>query len=94
MIASNWVRCSDRLPEGEGLFLVYAPSADPESPFVSIAWYVDGGWCLIAEVWSQAITHWMELPEGPEEPEGFFSESGVVSQDSWDRLGTESKEGK
>lgn len=64
----NWVPVTDRLPTEDGKYLIYAPSADPDKPFIHVAWYDPGfGWSLLPQVWVDAITHWMEFPGPPEE---------------------------
>jgi hypothetical protein len=47
-------------PEEEGLYFVYAPSADPKKPFMTTAWWSTDNkqWELIIKVWGEAITHW------------------------------------
>ena len=67
----RWVAVSDHLPSEDAAYIVHAPSADPESPFTTTAWFdLDGiGWCMLPECWCRAITHWMPLPEAPKEKE-------------------------
>ena len=63
----EWIAIKDRLPEKDGPYLVFAESADPNKPFIQIAWCEpnDYGWSLIPTVWVNALTHWMPLPTRP-----------------------------
>lgn len=69
----EWIGVGDRLPEGEGLFVVHAPSADPDKPLILTVWFHPDGlrsdtahlWGLV-KPWSIAVTHWMPLPEPPD----------------------------
>jgi hypothetical protein len=64
----TWNKCSDEQPAKDGLYMVYAPSADPDKPVLALAWYhTKGYWSLLPKVWCLAITHWMEMPQPPEE---------------------------
>lgn len=56
---------SDRLPDNEGRYLVYAPSMDTDKPFYQVGFW-DGYWIGIPKVWADAITHWMVL-EAPKD---------------------------
>lgn len=64
----EWIAIKDRLPEKDAPYLVFAESADPDKPFIQIAWYKpDGfGWSLIPATWVKALTHWMPLPARPQ----------------------------
>ena len=66
-----WISVTDRLPEEEGLYLIYAPSADPEKPLIFSAWWHLSDnpewykrWGLV-KMWSDAVTYWMPLPDPP-----------------------------
>ena len=66
---SEWIESKYRLPPKTGTYLIYAPSADPNSPLIVSCWWEDGtefpkGWGLV-EVWRDAVTHWMPLPPPP-----------------------------
>ena len=65
-----WVPISERLPDKDALYIVHAPSADPERPLIHVAWYEpDGyGWSFLPKVWTDAITHWMPMPDAPNAP--------------------------
>ena len=39
MSMGKWISVESELPKKEGLYLIYAPSADPESPLLMTAWY-------------------------------------------------------
>lgn len=58
----KWIPVTERLPEGEGLYLV-AVKNDHERRYSKTAWYHGhGNWFL-----HQTVTHWMPLPEPPKE---------------------------
>jgi hypothetical protein len=61
----DWVRMSDKKPEKDGGYFVYAQSLDPDQPlFIHAFWDdVKGKWIGIADVWAEAITHWMNPAE-------------------------------
>ncbi len=63
----TWIPVAERLPDKDALYIVCAPSADPDRPMLSIAWYDPRGfgWSLLAGVWIEALTHWMPMPEPP-----------------------------
>ncbi len=63
----QWVSVDDRLPEEEGLYLIFSPSLDKKKPFRWCSWYEpkEKNWGGIIPVWAKAITHWMELPDNP-----------------------------
>jgi len=66
---AGWVSVKDRLPGRDAPYLVFIPTADDSKPLTLIAWYDPGGfgWSGIVEYWVCAITHWMELPDWPED---------------------------
>jgi len=66
----EWVSVNDRLPEKRKAVLAYAPRYNNIWAVVLI----DNGWNIWAPVgtkydpdWDGPITHWMPLPEPPEE---------------------------
>lgn len=63
---SNWTPMTTP-PTADMLYLVYAPSADPDRPLIHVAWWdIEGGhWSLLPSAWLSAITHWMPLPAPP-----------------------------
>ena len=61
---AEWTSVKDRLPDKEGIYLVYAPSSDDNTPLIKTIWYDNPGWGLIL-AWAKSITHWMPLPETP-----------------------------
>lgn len=67
---SKWIPVTERLPDSDGLVLIFAPSADPGKPLMQSAWYdphPDGiGWSFLPKNWINAITHWMPMPPPPE----------------------------
>ena len=66
-----WVPVSERLPDKDALYIVHAPSADPEKPMIHVAWYEPNGygWSILPKVWIDAITHWMPMPDAPRVPQ-------------------------
>jgi len=62
-MAIDWIPIKDRLPEEDGKYLIHAPSADKEKPFITVAWYEPDlpGWSMLPECWLKAITHWAAL---------------------------------
>jgi hypothetical protein len=63
---NNWISVKDKLPDEDGLVFIYAPSADKNKPLKQTAWYDPKyGWSLLPQIWIDAITHWMYLPEDP-----------------------------
>lgn len=63
----EWISVKDRLPEVEGLVLVWARSRDPKSPPIEFAWFSPemGGWEIWPQAWADSITHWIPLPAPP-----------------------------
>ena len=63
----EWIKCSEKMPDKDGEYLVFAPSLDEEIPFEGIAWYNKSVnyWEGVLYVWAKAITHWMPLPQKP-----------------------------
>ena len=65
---SKWVAMSDKEPPRDELYLVYAPSCDPDRPFMGVAWYDRRGfWYPLPKAWAGAVTHWATLPLPPKE---------------------------
>ncbi len=65
----KWHRWPDEKPPEDDLYIIYAPSMDPEKPLITVAWYdprIDE-WSLLPEVWIDAIHSWMFLPDPPTE---------------------------
>jgi len=66
----RWIKCSERVPEIDGAYAIYAPSMDKDCPLIMTAYYHESvGWSMLPQVWIDAITHWMPLPEAPKEEE-------------------------
>ena len=63
----EWISVNDKMPENDAPYLVFAESADPDKPFIQIAWYNPSRrlWELIPTAWSNFISHWMPLPSAP-----------------------------
>lgn len=58
---SGWISVKDRLPEKDGKYLVV------DEGDVDVGFYVSGGWMWDGGEDMLCVTHWMELPEAPEE---------------------------
>jgi len=65
---TDWIDFAKQSPDDGGRYLVFAPSMDPEVPFVTVAWWSTRNqrWELLPAVWAKAVTHWMPLPKPPE----------------------------
>ena len=64
----GWISVEEQMPTEDALYLIHAPSLDPDKPFIKTAWFdpdIVLGWQFIPKVWSDAVTHWMPLPEPP-----------------------------
>ena len=58
----DWMDIRKHTPFKDGKYLVYAPSQNPSSPFITIAWYSPiSGWEGVALPWMQTVTHWAKL---------------------------------
>ena len=68
----DWISVTERLPSDSGTKLVFIPTLDDKLPFIGIAWFEPegtkniSGWQLLPTILCNGITHWMELPEPPE----------------------------
>lgn len=63
----SWISVKDRLPEKEGAVIIYAESADPNSPLIVSCWYTPNEGFGLVEVWAKAVSHWMPMPDPPKE---------------------------
>jgi len=61
---SEWIKCSERLPERGKRVLMYSPNNE-ESDTGAIS--VQMGWVAHNKLNVHGITHWMPLPDKPEE---------------------------
>lgn len=64
----GWISVEERMPTEDALYLIHAPSLDPEKPFIHTSWFNpdnDMEWELIPSPWADAVTHWMLLPKPP-----------------------------
>lgn len=59
---SKWIKCSDRLPEKSGKYLVFTVMLSPHVAEYSAIMKIFG-------IDSIKITHWQELPDDPPEHE-------------------------
>lgn len=62
---SEWISVKERLPERRRRVLCWLSYPDIEEIIVENQYYGNGMWT----VESEAVTHWMPLPEPPEEGE-------------------------
>lgn len=58
-----WIPVTERLPEEDGCYLV-AVKNDHQRRYSKTAWFSHGSWFA-----RQDVTHWMPLPQPPEEEE-------------------------
>ena len=67
----KWISVKDRLPTEDAPCLIHATTADPDKPYINVAWYDPGGfgWSLLPACFKPCITHWMPLPKPPKETE-------------------------
>ena len=67
---SNWIKCSDQLPEKDVMVLLYYGDLDM-FPMVIGKYFEEGGWEIETPegdiYMDEAPTHWMPLPEKPED---------------------------
>lgn len=60
----KWIPVADQLPDDEITVLVFHPSMDEP---VWLAYYEDHNWFSPDGYWLEgAVTHWAEIPAGPE----------------------------
>lgn len=55
-------------PPSQGMYIIYAASADPDRDLIVTAWWHDeagGRWDLLPKCWAHAVSYWMLLPEPP-----------------------------
>lgn len=62
----GWISCSDRMPKG------YADVLVTDGEHVEVKWWDESGYWnswteLISDILAHEITHWMPLPEPPQE---------------------------
>ena len=61
----GWVKCSERLPEGEGRYLIRYTQHNQTRTFVGDFYAPSQEWdCSVS---GMAVTHWRPLPVPPEE---------------------------
>ncbi|HGY5040829.1 TPA: DUF551 domain-containing protein [Klebsiella oxytoca] len=65
----KWIPVSERMPEAEGHYLVWANASriDGYCDHLAIATYQGGEW---SNEFNWLVTHWMPLPVGPQEVKG------------------------
>jgi hypothetical protein len=63
----KWIQFNTQKPSDDGMHLIYAPSADPQRPFIATAWWSEPNqqWEMLIDYWANAVTHWMPLPTPP-----------------------------
>lgn len=65
--AQKWISVKDRLPETESRCLVIRYDAVTKTSFRDILWFDKGTWWNRIFGGEYSVTHWMPLPEPPEE---------------------------
>ena len=84
----GWIDVKKQLPTEDGAYLIFAPSEDPEKPFVGVAWYDPSGfgWSSggVPKVWIDAITHWQPIPPAPAPRYHKFDDSPIPSNNQAD----------
>ncbi|HBR1128091.1 TPA: DUF551 domain-containing protein [Klebsiella pneumoniae] len=66
-VPGKWIPVSERMPEAEGHYLVWANASriDGYCDHLAIATYQGGEW---SNEFNWLVTHWMPLPAAPQEP--------------------------
>lgn len=64
---TRWIPCSERLPEDVSRCLVCRYDYVTKTRFIDILWFERGTWWNRSHGGDYAVTHWMPLPELPEE---------------------------
>jgi hypothetical protein len=66
LISTQWIKCSERMPEEDIRVIVYILKSSWASYFIACGEIKDGHWFVEDErVDFASITHWMLLPEAP-----------------------------
>ena len=63
----RWIPCSERMPEDVSRCLVCRYDYVTKTRFIDILWFERGTWWNRSHGGDYAVTHWMPLPELPEE---------------------------
>jgi len=68
MMTQEWHRWPEEKPPEDGPYMIHAPSADPQKPMISLAWYnpAKDEWSALPKTWTSAIDAWMFIPPPPE----------------------------
>ncbi|WP_227643059.1 DUF551 domain-containing protein [Klebsiella pneumoniae] len=68
-VTGGWIPVSERMPEAEGHYLVWANASriDGYCNHLAMATYQGGEW---SNEFNWLVTHWMPLPAGPKEVQG------------------------
>ena len=65
----KWIPVTERLPEKDGIYMCNVKSFSfPGKFYRTILPYVEGGF-IEGQIYTDAVTHWMPLPEPPKENE-------------------------
>lgn len=64
---TRWIPCSERLPHDVSRCLVCRYDYVTKTRFIDILWFESGIWWDGSHGGDYAVTHWMPLPEPPEE---------------------------
>jgi hypothetical protein len=65
--ADGWISVKERLPEINGWYLCIIPKPYKTDMCYEIYPYRDGEWNPGKASWINTITHWMPLPQSPQE---------------------------
>ena len=64
--AQRWIPVSERLPETRGFYICSNVDRETKKVFVEERFFIGGIW----DVYFSDVTHWMPLPQPPQEAEG------------------------
>lgn len=56
---TQWIRCSERLPDEKHLHLI------SDGGYRAVSYHIGGSWYMSNYMWNQP-THWQPLPEPPD----------------------------
>lgn len=64
---NQWISIKEKLPDKDAPYLIHALTADIDKPLIAMAWHDPHGygWSLMPKHFIKSITHWMPLPEPP-----------------------------
>lgn len=64
MDSMAWNNNGNPYPSQDGLYVIFAPTLDDKTNDISLAFFTSSGstWHIVAGVFLQGITQWMEIP--------------------------------